>query len=107
MRLIFFSVVAGVLFYWLSHQGIVSFDNNKAKAYVNNVMDRMDIKGRDNKKTLANVPNVDRDVSKLCTELKDLSERALRLRQLLLANVVDAANSDKTTIVKRRYSKNR
>ena len=53
------------------------------------------------------MPNVDRDVSKLCTELKDLSERALRLRQLLLANVVDAAGSEKTTIVKRRYSKNR
>ena len=107
MRLIFFSVVAGVLFYWLSHQGIVSFDNVKAKTYVESVMKKINPEDQTTKKTLSAVPNVDRDVSKLCTELKDLSERALRLRQLLLANVVDAANSDKTTIVKRRYSKNR
>ena len=107
MRLIFFSVVAGVLFYWLSYQGIVSFDNVKAKTYMENVMEKINPEDRNNKKTLKNMPNVDRDVSKLCTELKDLSERALRLRQLLLANVVDAAGSEKTTIVKRRYSKNR
>ena len=107
MKLIFFSVVAGVLFYWLSYQGIVSFDNVKAKTYVNDVMDKMNPESRGAKKALKNVPNVDRDVSKLCTELKDLSERAMRLRNLLLANVVDAAGSDKTTIVKRRYSKNR
>jgi len=107
MRLIFLIVLGGVLFYWLSTQGIVSFDNAKAKTYMNDVMDKMNPEGQSAGKALKNIPNVDRDVSKLCTELKDLSERAMRLRQLLLANVVEAASSDKTAIVKRRYSKNR
>lgn len=38
--------------------------------------------------------NVNYEVGKLCNELRDLSERALKLREKLLANVVESANPD-------------
>ena len=42
----------------------------------------------------ADMTNVNYEVGKLCNELRDLSERALKLREKLLANVVESANPD-------------
>jgi len=95
MRLILIVILIGGLFWWLSGQGIVSFDNAKAKTYVNNALDKIDPKGAKSGRTLRDVPNVDYEVSKLCTELKDISERAMKLRNKLLDNVVDSTNPEK------------
>lgn len=91
MRFILIVILLGALFYWLSGQGIVSFDNAKAKTYINNALDKIDPNSAGNSRALRDVPSVDYEVSRLCTELKDLSDRALKLRQKLLANVVESA----------------
>jgi len=79
-------------FYWLSGQGIVSFDNTKAKSYLNNVVDKIDPKSTGKSSSSR---EIDYEVNRLCTELKDLSDRSLRLRQKLLSNVSESTTPKK------------
>jgi hypothetical protein len=95
MRLIFIVVLAVATIYWLSGQGILNFDNAKAKTYINSALDKLD-SGAGGSRALKEMPNVDNEVSRLCTELKELSDRSLRLRQKLLTNVVESTDPGKT-----------
>jgi len=95
MRFILIVALIGGLFYWLSGQGILTFDNVKAKTYINDTLDKIDPNSAKNGRALRDVPNVDYEVGKLCTQLKDLSDRAMKLRQKLLANVVDSTNPER------------
>ena len=86
MRTIFIIIVIAGLLYWLSGQGVVTYDSEKAKQHINNVLDRIDPKA-----TGQEMESVDKEINSICTELKDLSERALKLRQKLLINATDLA----------------
>ena len=101
MRLIVTIILVGALFYWLAGKGIVSLDKTKAKTYINEVQSKL--KGVDAGNT--DMDNVNYEVNKLCTDLRDLSERALRLRQKLMANVVESTSVEKSNAS--RYYKRR
>jgi len=107
MRFILIVVLIAASVYWLSGQGILNFDNVKAKRYINSALDKIDSKSTKNGRALREVPNVDNEVGRLCTELKDLSDRAMRLRQRLLANVVESTDPERVASKTRssRYSR--
>ena len=92
MRFLLSIVLIGGLFYWLSGKEIVSFDNVKAKQYINTTLDRIESRPIASPGRGGSTDNVDREVNSLCTELKDLSGRAMRLREKLLANVIKSTN---------------
>ena len=82
-------IIAAV--YWLSGKGIVSLDSVKAKSYIEDVQNRLKgVAPGDNDMTTVNY-----ETGRLCSELRDLSERALLLRQKLLANVVESTATEK------------
>ena len=93
MRMLLIIILIAGGLYWLSGQGIVSFDNTKAKSYINNALDKIDPKSTE--KT-ASSNEIDYEVNRLCSELKDLSDRSLRLRRKLLSNVSESANPKKS-----------
>jgi len=103
MRLIITIVLVGGLFYWLAGKGIVSLDSVKAKTYINEVQDKL--KGLDAGN--ADMTTVNHEVNKLCIDLRDLSERALTLRQKLMANVVESTSVEKSNASRSRYDKRR
>jgi len=108
MKVIISIILLTVAFYWLSEKGIVSFDNARARSYINDVQKKInaiDPQSVPSTNASGNMTHVNYEVNKLCTDLRDLSERALNLRKKLLANVVDSTSRDKLSSKKRSYKR--